>query len=279
MFRHTETARLMILATPGPGPHASASASASFPIPLQHQDILVVISAPKGLACNDRIEIWRLDRRSAASFTFDGNAGIGSVVVRVASNNPVEDELAVQVGKGVGGRNTLYAGVYDRHAHLDARFLDDAKSAAEGASESGPGSAATCAAIAPAVSGSCALLSTYDRTAVAGDSRAVLGSWSDDASNYCAEALSKDQTGFIQGEARRLEKAHPGRLLSIAIIRAFGDHRWKLTQDAVKSLQGSLNGFAPRAKRKSPPCMTAEPELTTRKVSTRAFAMLALDEL
>ncbi|OAA35565.1 hypothetical protein NOR_07950 [Metarhizium rileyi] len=140
------------------------------------------------------------------------------------------------------------------------RFLDDAKSAAEGASESGPGSAATCAAIAPAVSGSCALLSMYDRTAVAGDSRAVLG--------YCAEALNR---WHIDPKT--------GRLLSIAIIRAFGDHRWKLTQDTVKSLQGSLNGFAPRAKRKSPPCMTAEPELTTRKVSTRAPAMLALDEL
>lgn len=56
-------------------------------------------------------------REQATSFTFDGKDGNGRVdVVRVASNNPVEDEWAVAIGKGVGGRKTLYAGVYDGHA-------------------------------------------------------------------------------------------------------------------------------------------------------------------
>lgn len=56
-------------------------------------------------------------REQATSFTFDGKDGNGRVdVVRVASNNPVEDEWAIAVGKGVGGRKTLYAGVYDGHA-------------------------------------------------------------------------------------------------------------------------------------------------------------------
>ncbi|KAG8406244.1 hypothetical protein J3459_019283 [Metarhizium acridum] len=56
-------------------------------------------------------------RQQATSFTFGGNNGNGRIdVVRVASNNPVEDEWAVAVGKGVGGSKTLYAGVYDGHA-------------------------------------------------------------------------------------------------------------------------------------------------------------------
>ncbi|EFY88548.1 pyruvate dehydrogenase, putative [Metarhizium acridum CQMa 102] len=186
-------------------------------------------------------------RQQATSFTFGGNNGNGRIdVVRVASNNPVEDEWAVAVGKGVGGSKTLYAGVYDGHANLDARTMNEAKYAAEGAATAEPGSAAVLAAIAPAVSGSCALLSMYDptssivRTAVTGDSRAVLGSWSDEAGSYSAVALSKDQTGFNQDEVRRLDKAHPGEigdmidpktghLLGIAITRGFGDHRWPKT--------------------------------------------------
>jgi pyruvate dehydrogenase phosphatase len=56
-------------------------------------------------------------RREATSFTFGAKGGPGRVdVVRVASNNPVEDEWAVAVGKGVGGNETLYTGVYDGHA-------------------------------------------------------------------------------------------------------------------------------------------------------------------
>lgn len=178
--------------------------------------------------------------------------------------------------------------------NLDARIMDEAKHAAEGSSE--PASPSVLAAIAPAISGSCALLSMYDlasstiRTAVTGDSRAVLGSWSDESGSYTAEALSQDQTGFNQDEVKRLDKAHPGeiddiidpktgRLLGIAVTRGFGDHRWKLTEQAIKSLQGSFYGFGPRPKYKSPPYMVAEPEVTCRKVSTKDFVILASDGL
>jgi pyruvate dehydrogenase phosphatase len=178
--------------------------------------------------------------------------------------------------------------------NLDARIMSEAKLAADGSSE--PGSAAVLASIAPAVSGSCALLSMYDvasstvRTAVTGDSRAVLGSWSSEAGTYTAEALSKDQTGFNQDEVKRLNKAHPGeigdiidpktgRLLGIAVTRGFGDHRWKLTKDEVATLQASFHGFAPRPQYHSPPYMIAEPEVTTRKVTTKDFVILASDGL
>lgn len=57
-------------------------------------------------------------RREATSFAFDSKDGTKGRVdlTRVASNEPVEDEWAVNVGKGVGGGNTLYVGVYDGHA-------------------------------------------------------------------------------------------------------------------------------------------------------------------
>ncbi|KAK2608632.1 hypothetical protein QQS21_002861 [Conoideocrella luteorostrata] len=276
-------------------------------------------------------------REQASTLLFDVKGGSrGRVdVVRLSSNNPVEDEWAVAVGKGVGGNETLYAGIYDGHAgwatsavlrralipyvscavgrvaasaegeliesaiksafnNLDTRIMNDAQRAAD--SDKEPGSADVIAAVAPSVSGSCALLSMYDpvlsvvRTAVTGDSRAVLGSWSSEVGKYAAEALSKDQTGFNQDEVDRLDKAHPGeigdivdtksgRLLGIAITRAFGDNRWKWTEDALKSLQANYHGLEPRPRYKTPPYMTAEPEVTTRAVTTKDFVILASDGL
>ena len=57
-------------------------------------------------------------RRQAQTFTFESKDGkLGRVdVVRVPSNDPVEDDWSVGVGEGVGGRKTLFAGVYDGHA-------------------------------------------------------------------------------------------------------------------------------------------------------------------
>ena len=177
---------------------------------------------------------------------------------------------------------------------LDARIMHNAQVAAEGGCE--PGSGDVIAAIAAAVSGSCALLSMFDtttptvRTAVTGDSRAVLGSWSTETDCYVAEELSVDQTGFNPEEVKRLKKNHPGeiddivdpntgRLLGMAVTRGFGDHIWKLPEDALKYLQANYYGLAPRPKYKSPPYMTAEPEVTTRKVTTKDFVILASDGL
>jgi len=58
-------------------------------------------------------------RKQTSSFVFasDAEGGRGRVdVVRVSSNNPVEDEWAVGFGRGIGGAGALYAGVYDGHA-------------------------------------------------------------------------------------------------------------------------------------------------------------------
>lgn len=142
--------------------------------------------------------------------------------------------------------------------------------------------AAAIAALVPALSGSCALLAAFDpeteklRVACTGDSRAVLGRWDPLESKYTAQPLSIDQTGFNQDEVKRLAELHPdepdiidpdsGRLLGIAVTRAFGDHRWKWDNDFIKQVQYKFWGTAPRPGSKSPPYMTAEPEITETQI-------------
>lgn len=57
-------------------------------------------------------------REQAQSFVFDSTDGQKGRVdtVRVASNDPVEDEWAIGFGGGIQGEKTLYAGVFDGHA-------------------------------------------------------------------------------------------------------------------------------------------------------------------
>lgn len=159
-----------------------------------------------------------------------------------------------------------------------------------------PGSAAGFSVIAPAVSGSCALLIMYElessvlRTAVVGDSRAVLGQPSSDTSGFTATALSKDQTGLNEDEVKRLDREHPdeikdmidtasGRMLGIAVTRAFGDHRFKWDIEELKSLQRHFFGYEPKPNYKTPPYMTATPEITTHTIATDDFIILASDGL
>ncbi|KAK5996743.1 Pyruvate dehydrogenase (Lipoamide) phosphatase C10F6.17c [Cladobotryum mycophilum] len=265
----------------------------------------------------------------------DGSKGRVDLV-RFNSNMPVEDEWALSVGKGIGGATTLFAGVYDGHAgwatsavlrqalipyvstslvkldqsssgdlvdtaiknafvRLDDRITANAKEAAASSTEQG--SADVISAIAPAIAGSCALLTMYDvksstlRTAVTGDSRAVLGSWSPETGNFSADPVSKDQTGFNQDEVDKLDKAHPGekdvildpksgRLMGFAITRAFGDHRLKWTADSIKELQSNFFGFGTlKQESKTPPYMIATPEVTTRQVKSEDFVILGSDGL
>ena len=95
--------------------------------------------------------------------------------------------------------------------------------------------------VAPSYSGSCALFSLYDmqkqrlKVACSGDSRAVLGR-RNAAGEWKALALSADQTGYNKDEIARIHAEHPGepnviqdgRLLGMAVTRAFGDGIWKV---------------------------------------------------
>lgn len=154
---------------------------------------------------------------------------------------------------------------------------------------------------AAAFSGSCALLALYDparsilRVANVGDSRAVLGRWSSLSQSYIAMPLSVDQTGFNPDEVERITQEHPGeegiidpksgRVFGLAITRAFGDARWKWAEELTQLAHEKFFGPAPRPNGvvKTPPYITAEPEVTTTKIQTAGphpdFVILASDGL
>ncbi|GIZ42137.1 hypothetical protein CKM354_000541600 [Cercospora kikuchii] len=152
---------------------------------------------------------------------------------------------------------------------------------------------------AAAFSGSCALLALYDparsvlRVANVGDSRAVFGRW--DGTKYIVQPMSVDQTGFNQDEVARLKREHPGeenivdpnsgRVHGIAISRAFGDARWKWPNSLTKLAHDKYWGPSPRPNGmiKTPPYLTAEPEIMETKVRTDGehpdFLIMASDGL
>jgi pyruvate dehydrogenase phosphatase len=186
----------------------------------------------------------------------------------------------------------IESAIKEAFVKLDNRIMDDAKRAVEASTEVADPD--VISALGPAVAGSCALLSIFDpltsvlRVACTGDSRAVLGAFSA-SSTYEALALSKDQTGFNADEVERITREHPGedgildpksgRLLGIAVTRAFGDHRWKWPTEFVKHIQGDYFGSSPRPKALTQPYMTAEPVVTTTSVKASDFVILASDGL
>ena len=142
--------------------------------------------------------------------------------------------------------------------------------------------------LAQAYAGSCALLAMFDpasaklRVAVTGDSRAVLGRYSDEEGTYVALPLSIDQNGKNPMEKARMDRDHPGedkvinprsgRVLGLAISRAFGDSRWKWTEEesllAHEKFAGlRMRGLGPPGSVKTPPYLTAEPEITDTTVA------------
>ncbi|PSN68606.1 protein serine/threonine phosphatase 2C [Corynespora cassiicola Philippines] len=149
--------------------------------------------------------------------------------------------------------------------------------------------------LAPALSGSCALLSFYDsrskllRVACTGDSRAVLGRRGPNG-KWTATPLSEDQTGGTASEAERLRKEHPGepnvvrngRILGgLEPSRAFGDAYYKWSLQTNEELKKSYFARTPSSLLKTPPYVTAEPIVTTTKVEPEKgdFVVMATDGL
>ncbi|OAL54165.1 protein serine/threonine phosphatase 2C [Pyrenochaeta sp. DS3sAY3a] len=169
----------------------------------------------------------------------------------------------------------IEASIKQSFLRVDRKLMDYARRAANW---SPAANIAGLAALNPALSGSCALLAMFDseksklRVACTGDSRAVLGRWDPATQKYTMIPLSVDQTGFNPKEVERLAAEHPGepdiidpssgRLLGIAVTRAFGDHRWKWDNEIIKAAQYKFFGSSPRPGNKTPPYMTAEPEVT-----------------
>ena len=149
--------------------------------------------------------------------------------------------------------------------------------------------------LAPALSGSCALLSFYDsrskelRVACTGDSRAVLGRRAS-SGKWTATALSVDQTGGTPSEEARLRAEHPGeqyvtmngRILGgLEPSRAFGDAIYKWDKETQEKMKSSYFGRSPSKYLKTPPYVTAEPVVTTTKVdpANGDFVVMATDGL
>ncbi|KAK4503993.1 hypothetical protein PRZ48_004908 [Zasmidium cellare] len=150
-----------------------------------------------------------------------------------------------------------------------------------------------------AFSGSCALLALFDparsilRVANVGDSRAVLGRWDAASNKYVAVPMSVDQTGFNPDEVARLAQEHPGedvvdpktgRVHGLAVTRAFGDARWKWTEEDTKLAHEKIWGPSPRPNGviKTPPYLTAEPEIMETRLQTGDrpdFLIMASDGL
>ncbi|ODQ65272.1 protein serine/threonine phosphatase 2C [Nadsonia fulvescens var. elongata DSM 6958] len=153
------------------------------------------------------------------------------------------------------------------------------------------------ALIAPALSGSCGLMSFYDtktnalRVAVTGDSRAVLGHRDNYTGGWLATALSIDQTGSNPSEANRIRNEHPGEesvvirngrvLGSLEPSRAFGDARYKWTKDVQEYIGKNFFGRRIHPALRSPPYVTAEPEVTTTTIypENGDFLVMASDGL
>lgn len=149
--------------------------------------------------------------------------------------------------------------------------------------------------LAPALSGSCALLAFYDaqskdlKVACAGDSRAVLGRRGPNG-KWSATALSEDQTGGTPSEMKRLREEHPGepnvvrngRILGqLEPSRSFGDAFYKWSKDTQDKIKRQFFGRTPHPLLKTPPYVTAEPIITTTKVepSRGDFLVIATDGL
>ena len=205
---------------------------------------------------------------------YDGHAG------RFTANY-LQWALIPHVSRGLSGLSALSeAGAINQSIQQTfVRVDDEMMNRAKHAGNWYPaGSGAAITALGPAFAGSCALLSMFDpekkklRVACVGDSRAVLGRWDPAEQKYTCQALSKDQTGFNEDEVSRVNAEHPdeeglfdpetGRLLGIAITRAFGDHRWKWDSDIITQCKYKFFGSRPRPNSKTPPYMTAEPVIT-----------------
>ena len=149
--------------------------------------------------------------------------------------------------------------------------------------------------LAPALSGSCALLTFYDsqskdlKVACAGDSRAVLGRRSS-SGKWMAMPLSEDLTGGTPSEIKRLQDEHPGepyvvrngRILGqLEPSRSFGDAFYKWGRETQEKIKRQFFGRTPHPLLKSPPYVTAEPVITTTKIDPTKgdFLVLATDGL
>ncbi|OJJ76653.1 hypothetical protein ASPBRDRAFT_416130 [Aspergillus brasiliensis CBS 101740] len=229
---------------------------------------------------------------------FDGHLG-GQMaeVLRERLLGYVRDRLgwlqSVSGGENTVGEEMVHRAIMDGFVSLDDSIVKDAMELPE----SEIPLPEKVKRLAPAYAGSCALLSLYDpasrmlHVACTGDSRAVLAQKGSDG-KWEATPLSVDQTGHNEAEIARLQAEHPGeddmikggRVLGLAVSRAFGDCQWKWPLEFQEDVQKRFYGPAPLTPRydvRTPPYLTAKPVVTSTRIEDGkpAFLIMATDGL
>ncbi|PSS00846.1 phosphatase 2C-like domain-containing protein [Coniella lustricola] len=252
--------------------------------------------------CEDRfthgpLSPWHNGSPWLAWALFDGHAGWRTADFLEKNLIPSVQHGLSQIKPPSGGETaperTLHGAIMKAFADLDKLIMKTAEDAAE----SNQPLQEKVRRFAPAFAGSFALLSLYDpqtsrlHVACTGDSRAVLGRQSPDG-KWEAVPLSIDQTGSNVAEVARLNTEHPGeeglaqdgRVLGLAVSRAFGDGRWKWPSEATKDFSTRFCGpgaLPSKYNIQTPPYITAEPVVTTTAIQSGgpSFLILATDGL
>ncbi|KAB8766448.1 hypothetical protein FH972_026608 [Carpinus fangiana] len=222
---------------------------------------------------------------------YDGHAGWATADL-LQHNLPASVVEALKNVPGEAPPESLDETVKRVFTDFDAAILDPAAAVIQDGTPDQR--AASVGTLAPALAGSCALLAIFSpveqslRVACVGDSRAVLGRAGSGTDALTTIHLSEDQTGFNASERARIEAAHPGespidpkegRILGIAVSRAFGDSRFKWTSALQTAAKERYWGFKARPAADTPPYLTAEPVITSTKVERGDFLILASDGL
>ncbi|EFY84326.1 hypothetical protein MAC_09628 [Metarhizium acridum CQMa 102] len=250
--------------------------------------------------CEDRfthglVSPWHNGSPWVALALFDGHAGWQTADFLEKNLIPSVRHSLGQIKPPSNGQvtpeRTIHGAIMKAFVDLDNSIMKTA----EDASESDQPLQEKVRGFAPAFAGSCALMSLYDPTtsrlhvACTGDSRAVLGQQNLDG-KWEAVPLSTDQTGWNEAEVARLNAEHPGeedlaqdgRVLGLAVSRAFGDGRWKWSSGAMESFSRRFCGpgvLPSKYSIQTPPYITAEPVVTTTtmKSGRPSFLILATD--
>jgi len=159
----------------------------------------------------------------------------------------------------------------------------------------GPGNHVNMKTVKVAMSG-CVAAAAYIKdnhltVASSGDCTAVVGSLSD-TDTWIAKKLTQEHNADNQKEVKRILSEHPetehhhifkgDRLLSmLAPLRAFGDFRFKWDRATNEDILGALLGeTACPPNYKTPPYLTAQPDVTYHRLSPRdKFMVVASDGL
>ena len=244
--------------------------------------------------CGASLTGMRKSCRSSLASRTDLNSGwetaaaLHDYVVRYIVRELVALSTSGRVSDVEGG--DIDRAIKDAFLSLDGDIMDLGAKAASGPSFLND----AMTQVAPCYAGSCALVSYYHsdsqqlKVACAGDSRAVLGRRKA-SGGWEAIALSADQTGNNEDEVSRLQKEHPdepemiktGRLLGLAVTRAFGDSRWKWSRKTQDQAHDRFYGPRIRDNFLTPPYLTAEPVITTTKIQPEKgdFVIMASDGL